>query len=190
MGLIAIEVAKISFYPPSKGYAVVLREIDGDRQLPVIVGAYEAQAIALALENIDMPRPMTHDLFGSFLDTFDSIVNEVVISDLVDGTFYAKIRLEVDGYGDKEIDSRPSDAVAIALRVDAPIFVEETVMEEAGIQSEDDETEEEELLSVGGRETLVALRAQLRRAVESENYERAAELRDRISNLEEEKKTR
>lgn len=188
MGLIAVEVAKISFYPPSKGYAVLLREVDGDRQLPVIVGAYEAQAIALAIENIEMPRPMTHDLFGSFLDALDAEVNEVIISDLVDGTFYAKIRLGVDGYGDKEIDSRPSDAVAIALRLDAPIYVEEMVMEEAGVHSEEEETAEREPARDNGKETLVALRSQLRRAVESENYERAAELRDRITGLEEEKK--
>jgi len=117
-----VEIAKISFYPPSKGYAVILKEMDGERQLPVIVGAFEAQAIALAIEGIEMPRPMTHDLLSNLLESMEVDVKEIVINKLVEGTFYAKIFVDSYNFGEKEIDSRPSDAIALALRVDAPVF--------------------------------------------------------------------
>ena len=192
--MIEVEVAKIAFYPPSKGYAVLLREVGSDRQLPVIVGAFEAQAIALALEGMKMPRPMTHDLISTMLDDLGADIREVVITDLIDGTFYAKIFLEVFDYENKEIDSRPSDAIAIALRVGASVFVSEDVMREAGVVAEDldevtEESEElmEESLSSSGssEQTLEELQDALKKAIDAEEYEKAATLRDKIKQMQE-----
>ena len=192
--MIEVEVAKIAFYPPSKGYAVLLREVGSDRQLPVIVGAFEAQAIALALEGMKMPRPMTHDLISTILDDLGADIREVVITDLIDGTFYAKIFLEVFDYENKEIDSRPSDAIAIALRVGASVFVSEDVMREAGVVAEDldevtEESEElmEESLSSSGssEQTLDELQDALKKAIDAEEYEKAATLRDKIKQMQE-----
>ena len=192
--MIEVEVAKIAFYPPSKGYAVLLREVGSDRQLPVIVGAFEAQAIALALEGMKMPRPMTHDLISTMLDDLGADIREVVITDLIDGTFYAKIFLEVFDYENKEIDSRPSDAIAIALRVVASVFVSEDVMREAGVVAEDldevtEESEElmEESLSSSGssEQTLEELQDALKKAIDAEEYEKAATLRDKIKQMQE-----
>ncbi|MBD3275547.1 MAG: hypothetical protein GF372_09565 [Candidatus Marinimicrobia bacterium] len=192
--MIEVEVAKIAFYPPSKGYAVLLREVGSDRQLPVIVGAFEAQAIALALEGMKMPRPMTHDLISTMLDDLGADIREVVITDLIDGTFYAKIFLEVFDYENKEIDSRPSDAIAIALRVGASVFVSEDVMREAGVVAEDldevtEESEElmEESLSSSGssEQTLEELQDALKKAIDAEEYEKAATLRDKIKQIQE-----
>ena len=192
--MIEVEVAKIAFYPPSKGYAVLLREVGSDRQLPVIVGAFEAQAIALALEGMKMPRPMTHDLISTILDDLGADIREVVITDLIDGTFYAKIFLEVFDYENKEIDSRPSDAIAIALRVGASVFVSEDVMREAGVVAEDldevtEESEElmEESLSSSGssEQTLEELQDALKKAIDAEEYEKAATLRDKIKQMQE-----
>jgi len=196
--MVEVEVAKIAFYPPSKGYAVLLREIGGERQLPVIVGAFEAQAIALALEGMKMPRPMTHDLISSMMDDLGADIKEVVITDLIDGTFYAKIYLEQYDYEGKEIDSRPSDAIAIALRVGASVYVEEEVLEEAGVVAEDlDEvteassefTEEQEVTTSESptEMSLEELQEALQKAVEAEEYERAAKLRDKINQIEEQK---
>ncbi len=192
--MIEVEVAKIAFYPPSKGYAVLLREVGSDRQLPVIVGAFEAQAIALALEGMKMPRPMTHDLISTILDDLGADIREVVITDLVDGTFYAKIFLEIFDYENKEIDSRPSDAIAIALRVGASVYVSEEVMREAGVVAEDlDEVteESEELMeetlssSSSSEQTLEELQEALKKAIDAEEYEKAATLRDKIKQIQE-----
>ena len=105
--MIQVQVEKISFYPPSKGYAVLLKEAMGSRFLPVIVGSFEAQSIALALEEVQMPRPMTHDLFCNILDELDVEIGEVVISELAEGTFFSKISLESQ-LGTREIDARPT----------------------------------------------------------------------------------
>lgn len=191
--MVEVEVAKIAFYPPSKGYAVLLHEVGSDRQLPVIVGAFEAQAIALALEGMKMPRPMTHDLISTILDDLGVDVREVVITDLIDGTFYAKIFLEGYDYENKSIDSRPSDAIAIALRVGAAVYVEDTVMQEAGVIAEDlDEvTEESEEFTEESipekkstEQTLSELQDALKKAIDAEEYEKAAKLRDKIQQIE------
>ncbi|MFQ6617401.1 MAG: bifunctional nuclease domain-containing protein, partial [Fidelibacterota bacterium] len=118
----------------------------------------------------------------NILESLDVEIKEVVISDLIEGTFYAKIYLDIYEYGSKEIDSRPSDAVALALRVDAPIYVDEEVMKEAGVVSEEQEIRKEK--NQRKVETLVTLQNQLQKAIESENYEKAAELRDKIKMLE------
>lgn len=183
MESLQVEIAKISFYPPSKGYAVILKELDGERQLPVIVGAFEAQAIALAIEGIEMPRPMTHDLLSNLLETLEVEVKEIVINKLVEGTFYAKIYTESFQLGERVIDSRPSDAIALALRVNAPVFVNKKVMQEAGvILAEQEEIEEFKFDSVDATKGAL-LQEELDKAIDVENYELAAKLRDKLNAL-------
>lgn len=183
MESLQVEIAKISFYPPSKGYAVILKEVDGERQLPVIVGAFEAQAIALAIEGIEMPRPMTHDLLSNLLETLEVEVKEIVINKLVEGTFYAKIYTESFQLGEREIDSRPSDAIALALRVNAPVFVNKKVMQEAGVILADQEEIEEFKFDSSDMTKGVLLQEELDKAIDVENYELAAKLRDKLNSL-------
>lgn len=187
--MIQLHVEKISFYPPSKGYAVLLKEMTGDRFLPVIVGSFEAQSIALALEDVKMPRPMTHDLFCSILEELSVEVNEVVISELLDGTFYSRISL-ISQVGPANIDARPSDAIALALRVGAPIYASDSVMDEASVREVLEQPVPppsadavDDAQSRPPEEHLQRLEAQLERAVTSENYEKAAELRDKIKKI-------
>jgi len=183
MESLQVEIAKISFYPPSKGYAVILKEVDGERQLPVIVGAFEAQAIALAIEGIEMPRPMTHDLLSNLLETLEVEVKEIVINKLVEGTFYAKIYVDSFQFGEREIDSRPSDAIALALRVNAPVFVNKKVMQEAGVILADQEEIEEFKFDSADVSKGALLQEELEKAIDVENYELAAKLRDKLNTL-------
>lgn len=192
--MIRVDLDKIIFYPPSKGYAILLKELKGERQLPVIVGVFEAQAIALALERVKMPRPMTHDLVIDLLDHFDISIKRVVIDDLVDGTFYAKINLHdgrVKTNPDTQVDSRPSDAIALALRVDADIFVAEKVMDEAGRLVSVEEIKEKMREKKPSKkkdklDQLYELKTRLQTAIDEEDYETAAKLRDEITMLEKE----
>ena len=186
-----VEVKRISYYPPSKGYAVLLQEKDSNRSLPIIVGSNEAQAIALYLEGVDMPRPMTHDLLINVLDSLESDIRQVTIARMKNGTFFAEIEVSNSKVGDIIIDSRPSDAIAIALRTMTPIYVSDEVMERAGIDnystggevaetvSLDDLSKEESAGSV-----IENLAEALEKAISEEEYEVAARLRDRIKQLE------
>ena len=186
--MIQVQVEKISFYPPSKGYAVLLKESLGSRYLPVIVGSFEAQSIALALEEVQMPRPMTHDLFCNILEELNIEIREVLISSLTDGTFFSKISLAGES-GSGEVDSRPSDAIALALRVGAPIYVTEAVMEEASVQELTESTVSpsdnpaEEVSPQQSQDHLKQLEEQLARAVLDEEYEAAAVIRDKIKKI-------
>ena len=183
--MIPVEVTKISFYPPSKGYAVVLQEIgEHGRKLPVIVGSFEAQAIALALENVHTPRPMTHDLITTILQEVDVIIKHVAITHLTDGTFFAEIRVESNHTGKCNIDTRPSDAIAIALRFGSPIFVSELVMSEAGVIGTSETALSFEELRHDSEHSKQYLEEQLQKAIEEEEYEVAAEIRDKILKLE------
>lgn len=192
--MINVELDKIIFYPPSKGYAVILKEVGGIRQLPIIVGVFEAQSIALAIEQVKMPRPMTHDLFIRVLSRLGIAIQEVVINDLIEGTFYAQIALKTKSAKSvTKIDSRPSDAIALALRVDADILVNEAVMAEAGQVLNVTDTTEKEAPTQNSFENqlldrLVELKTKLQIAIDEENYELAAQLRDQISTLEKELK--
>jgi hypothetical protein len=193
MDFIQVDIIGLSTSPSSGGaYALVLGEIDGNRRLPIIIGAFEAQAIALELEKIQPPRPMTHDLLR---DTFEAVsidVSEVVIDELREGTFFAKVRYQHDGE-EHQLDSRPSDAVALAVRVDAPIYVAPDVLDEAGIAAdEEDVSALTEAESTGGGEEeeesrplsrLQRMENELEKAVEEEDYEKAAKLRDEIEAL-------
>ena len=187
-----VEVKRISYYPPSKGYAVLLQEKDSKRSLPIIVGSNEAQAIALYLEGVDMPRPMTHDLLINVLDLLESDIKQVTIARMKNGTFFAEIEVSNSQVGDIMIDSRPSDAIAVALRTMTPIYVSDEVMERAGIDnfstgSEIAETvSSDELLkeTVDEGSAIENLAEALEKAISEEEYEVAARLRDRIKQLE------
>ena len=187
-----VEVKRISYYPPSKGYAVLLQEKDSNRSLPIIVGSNEAQAIALYLEGVDMPRPMTHDLLINVLDLLDSDIKQVTIARMKNGTFFAEIEVSNSQVGDIMIDSRPSDAIAVALRTMTPIYVSEEVMERAGIDNFSTGSEIAETVSSDKllKETadegsaIENLAEALEKAISEEEYEVAARLRDRIKQLE------
>jgi hypothetical protein len=190
---IPCEILGLSSSPATGGaYAILLKEVEGKKRLPIIIGAFEAQAIALEIEGIKPPRPLTHDLLKQLTDSLGATVLEVIIDELKDNTFYAKIILEVSGFS-QELDARPSDAIALAVRTQAPIFVAETVMEAAAFIPSD---ESEETTSVGSsseisdskkhptkESKLAALQNKLREAIEGEEYERAAKIRDQIKNL-------
>ena len=128
---------------PSNQPIVLLKEADGDRYLPIWIGAVEATAIAFALQGIQTPRPMTHDLMRDLLNDAGVAVERIVINELVDQTFFALIRMASNGET-KEVSSRPSDAIALAVRINAPIYAAEEVLEQAGIELKDDEETEVE----------------------------------------------
>ena len=187
-----LEVQRISYYPPSKGYAVLLQEKDGNRRLPIIVGSSEAQAIALYLEGVDMPRPMTHDLLINVLDTLETEISQVTIARMNNGTFFAEIEVSNSQIGEIIIDSRPSDAIAVALRTSTPIYVSDEVMDRASLDNDISDGSEvtepvssKELTKETSEEMVLEnLNEALEKAVSEEEYEVAARLRDRIKQLE------
>lgn len=193
MEKVQCEILGLSTSPATGGaYAILLKEIEGVRRLPIIIGAFEAQAIALEMEGIKPPRPLTHDLLKQVVDNLGASVIEVIVNELKDNTFYAKIVLEVSGLTN-EIDARPSDAIALAVRTYAPIYVSESVMEAAAfIPSEETEGETAEFniseFDKDKRPTtkeaqLAALQDKLREALDKEEFERAAKIRDEIKRL-------
>jgi uncharacterized protein len=191
-----MEILGLSTSPSSGGaYALILNEIDGNRRLPIIIGTFEAQAIALELEHIKPPRPMTHDLIKSVVLGLNAWVKHIVINDLKDGTFFAEIVCENEG-SEVAIDARPSDAIAIAIRFDAAIYVDESVLDEAAITAESSVPEEveenkssEPVLSAvenpvsATDDPLDDLNKSLNTAIADEDYERAARIRDEIQRL-------
>jgi len=206
MSLVRLKIKGISYSQTQNGaYALILNEVEGDRKLPIVIGAFEAQSIAIALEKeIKPPRPLTHDLFKNFADRFQIEVKQVIIHKLVDGVFYSSIISERDGV-EEIIDARTSDAIALALRFNAPIFTYKTILDKAGIflkfstkeeeEKEDDSIVVDEILQEGetveiesGAEahgyrelSLEELHKELDKAVANEDYEKAAKLRDEIS---------
>ncbi len=194
MNKIECEILGLSSSPSTGGaYAILLKELEGHRRLPIIIGAFEAQAIALEMEGIKPPRPLTHDLLKQITDNLGAIVNEVIIDELRENTFFAKIIMEVSGLT-QEIDARPSDAIALAVRAEAPIYVAATVMDAAAfVPTEEDEIEEinpgisndsRKSKKPASKETKLAeMHDKLREAIEKEEYERAAIIRDDIKRL-------
>ena len=196
MHKLQVDILGLSTSPHTNGaYALILYEVEGKRKLPIIIGGFEAQAIALKLENIKPPRPFTHDLFKQIADAFNLHVNEVYIDELHHETFYAKVICEMNGEM-HEIDARPSDAIAIAVRFNAPIFVSEEIMNEAGIveeqpkegeappeEEEEEPVEKEELPSRNDESVIDELSRKLDEAINSEDYEEAARLRDELSRI-------
>ncbi len=189
MDFIQVDIIGLSTSPSSGGaYALVLGEMDGNRRLPIIIGAFEAQAIALELEKIQSPRPMTHDLLRDAFEAVGGEVVDVVIDELKEGTFFAKIRYIHNGE-EGLLDSRPSDAVALAVRVNAPIYVAPLVLEEAGIPTDDEGVSALTSSSAPGEESspmlshLEQMEQQLAEAIQDEDYEKAARLRDEIAQM-------
>jgi bifunctional DNase/RNase len=204
MSLVRLNIKGISYSQTQNGaYALILSEVDGERKLPIVIGAFEAQSIAIALEKeIKPPRPLTHDLFKNFADRFEIVVKQVIIHKLVDGVFYSSLICERDKI-EEIIDARTSDAIALALRFHAPIFTYKNILDKAGIflkvdKKEEEEQEQEkediivdELLSneieIKSNDpdykklSLSELNTMLDQAVKSEDYEKAARLRDEIS---------
>ena len=177
-------------------YALILSEVEGDRRLPIIIGGVEAQAIAIQVENIKPARPLTHDLFKNVSDTLSINLKEVIINDLVEGIFHAKLVLEQNGQ-EVEIDARSSDAIALALRFDCPIFTYEFILSAAGLKVEEGEEAEAESASEGSSKgkgksdkksaasmTVEELRTKLEEALDNEDYERASKIRDEIKKRE------
>jgi bifunctional DNase/RNase len=204
MSLVRLNIKGISYSQTQSGaYSLILSEVDGQRKLPIVIGAFEAQSIAIALEkDIEPPRPLTHDLFKNFSDRFDIVVKQVIIHKLVDGVFYASLICERDKV-EEIIDARTSDAIALALRFSAPIFTYKNILEKAGIilktdsRKEDDKDEPEDVLLFDDLEfeteeievsddgypskSIKELQELLTKAVADEDYETAAKLRDEIS---------
>ncbi len=206
MSLVRLKIKGISYSQTQNGaYALILNEVDGDRKLPIVIGAFEAQSIAIALEKeIKPPRPLTHDLFKKFSDRFDIVIKQVIIHKLVDGVFYSSIICERDKI-EEIIDARTSDAIALALRFNAPIFTYKTILDKAGIflkfsskdkdkEDNDDSIIVDEILQEGEtieieqgatdgytELTIDELNKELDKAVANEDYEKAAKLRDEIS---------
>lgn len=192
MEKIELKVVGLSYSQTQTGaYALILKEKEGNRRLPIIIGGAEAQAIAIPLEKMTPSRPLTHDLFKSFLDSFEILLEEVVIYNLVEGIFFAKVICAQNG-NRLEIDARSSDAVAIALRCEKPIYTHDFILGSAGIVvDEDDENPEDEMattetaLSEEGASGTSAtsiedLEKQLDSALQKEEYEKASKLRDEI----------
>lgn len=199
MSLIKLTIKGISYSQTQSGaYALVLSEMEGTRTLPIIIGAFEAQSIAIALEKeIRPPRPLTHDLFKTFSDKFSIKVSQVIIHKLVDGVFFSSLICEREGI-EEVIDTRTSDAIALAVRFKAPIYTYENILDKAGIylkmdeeliieeDLESDDIEfslEDELDQTQGYSHLQLedLHEKLNEAVANEDYELAAEIRDEIS---------
>lgn len=208
MSLVKLTIKGISYSQTQNGaYALILNEVDGERKLPIVIGAFEAQSIAIALEKeIKPPRPLTHDLFKSFADRFDIVVKQVIIHKLVDGVFYSSIICERDKI-EEIIDARTSDAIALALRFAAPIFTYKNILDKAGIylNANPADTENQNLgnndpmsapdtFDLDKNETtadndykkfsLSELHEFLEMAVQEEDYEKAARIRDEISKRE------
>jgi bifunctional DNase/RNase len=193
--LVELEILGLSSnHSQSGSFTLIMGEVEGVRRLPIVIGMFEAQAIAIEIEKIIPNRPMTHDLFKSFSDSFQFEIDKVVISDMKEGVFYAKIHSKSE-LANVEIDSRPSDAIAIAVRFGCSIFCSEKVLSEAGIEFTEEEKQEESkkpsksVASKGAAAkentlkdfSLDKLNTLLDKAIGDEDYEKAARIRDEIN---------
>ena len=193
MDKIKLEIAGLSYSQTQSGaYALVLAEANGKRRLPIIIGGFEAQAIAIELENMTPSRPLTHDLFKNFAEQYQITINEVIIYNLVEGIFFAKLYCEQNGV-EIQIDSRTSDAIALAVRFECPIYTYEFVLSQAGIILEDEDQNEDDSDLIDeeydiddfnadpvDRLTLNELETKLKESIENEDYESASKIRDEI----------
>lgn len=192
MDKIGLDIVGLSYSQTQSGaYALVLAEKKGKRRLPIIIGGFEAQAIAIELEDMTPSRPLTHDLFKSFANSFNIKIEEVIIYNLIEGVFYAKLICLHEG-NKVEIDTRTSDAVALAVRFKCPVFTYEFILKDAGIILEDDVVEEEvkspsKKVQASSKEkkgldslSPADLKERLQKAIDTENYEEASRIRDEI----------
>jgi len=188
MKKIELEIVALSHsVTQSHNYAVVLGEVEGERRLPIVIGGFEAQAIAVAMEKMKPNRPLTHDLFKNTMDSFDIKLKEIVINNLLDGIFYAKLVCLKDGelY---EVDSRTSDAIAMAVRFDCPVYTFGFIMEEAGVLLENPEgdtpmaaAKPKKSSSTISSMSIAELNKELGKVLDNEDYEKAARIRDEIN---------
>ncbi len=196
MKKVKLDIIGLSYSQTQAGaYALVLGEVKGKRRLPIIIGGFEAQAIAIQLEKMTPSRPLTHDLFKNFADTFGIKLKEVIIYNLVEGIFYAKLICSADEEKEIEIDARTSDAIALAVRFDCLIFTYEFILSAAGIILEDQPKEagiaaiEEPVVKKIAekddkdltKKSTEELKELLKGAIDSENYERASRIRDELN---------
>lgn len=186
--MIHVKVAGLSL--SNMGFVVLLRGDHDPRTLPIFIGGAEAQSIAVRMDNVEIPRPITHDLFKNVLDCVECRLKRVVVNDLVDGTFFAVLVLEHDAV-EAEVDARPSDAVALAIRMAAPIYVVRKVMDQAGILIEDrsgtaDGKPHAEKHADNAGSGIAQMKSRLEQAISNEQYEEAARLRDAIRKAEQE----
>lgn len=177
LGKIQLEVLGLSSHNRSDAFALVLSEVNGYRRLPIVIGLPEAQSIAMRLEHVQSPRPLTHDLFFTFAMSFGVSVDEVLLYDLRDGIFYSKIICR-QGISITEVDARTSDAVAIALRFDAPIFTYEHVLQRAGIILSESVDSRPQPVDEFDEMSVEQLTEQMNAAIAAEDYERASKIRD------------
>ncbi len=195
MEKIKLDIAGLSYSQTQSGaYALVLSEVIGKRRLPIIIGGFEAQAIAIELEKMTPSRPLTHDLFKNFSDQFKINLVEVIIYNLVEGIFFAKLICEQNGK-EVEIDSRTSDAIALAVRFESPIYTYEFVLNSAGIILDDDNDDKDEIApeisleeitkNPSERMSLKELKKHLKNSIDNEDYEAASRFRDEINNRQE-----
>lgn len=175
--LVSVRVDRVTLDTTANRFVVILRDDAHHRWLPIVVGSSEAQAIALQMENIIPPRPLTHDLVKNLLDSVEVRISRIVVNDLRENTYYAMIGLKMNG-NHVEVDARPSDAIAIALRAQAPIFVDDEVMKKASVSDKDSERVAEETVPM---DRLERLNFELQKAVSEERFEDAARLRDEIN---------
>ena len=191
MEKIRLDIVGMSYSQSQSGaYALILGEKDGKRRLPIIIGGFEAQAIAIELEKIKTPRPLTHDLFRTFAGAYGIEISEVVINKFSEGVFYAKLVCS-DGKNIREVDSRTSDAIALALRFSCPIYTYQSIMETAGILVDEDsdtasapepgKENEPQIQSDYSELSVPELREMLQVAIEKEEYEKASKIRDEIN---------
>jgi bifunctional DNase/RNase len=200
MSLVRLTIKGISYSQTQNGaYALILSELEGERKLPIVIGAFEAQSIAISLEKeIKPPRPLTHDLFRNFAERFEITIKQVIIHKLVDGVFFSSIICERDKI-EEIIDARTSDAIALALRFNAPIFTYKNILDKAGIyikssseKKQEDDTDfmeslvqEDTATRPNANEyasyTTKELNEMLHKAVENEDYEQAVFIRDELS---------
>jgi hypothetical protein len=196
MQKIELEIIALSHsITQSNSYAVILGEVGGMRRLPIVIGGFEAQAIAVALENMQPARPLTHDLLKNFMISFDVQLQEVHICDLQEGIFYAKL-VCFTANDTIEIDSRTSDAIALAIRFGCPIYVNNLIMDQAGIAQESTEKNKQATITSDSNDTksnltnmsIDALNELLNEVLEQEDYLRAIEIRDEIARRKEQNK--
>jgi bifunctional DNase/RNase len=195
MNKVELEIIALSHsVTQSHSFAVVLGEVGGTRRLPIVIGGFEAQAIAVALDNMRPSRPLTHDLMKMMCDTFDINLKQIYISKLQDGVFYSNLICEQNGE-EYDIDSRTSDALAMAVRFHCPIFVEESILLEAGVEADPNEAEslEQEIAELTNPQPVPSgssnysgmtdeeLHKQLMAAIDGEDYEKAARIRDELN---------
>ena len=178
--LIAVRVDRVTLDAHTNRFVVILKDDVNNKWLPIVVGNTEAQAIALQLENVSPPRPLTHDLIKSLLESVKAKISRVVVSDLRENTYYAVLSMKLNGQS-TEIDARPSDAIALALRMHAPIFVSDEVMSKASV--DDKEIDDEDVAAAAPVDAMDRLELDMKKAVSDERYEDAAKLRDEIQEI-------